>query len=225
MNKRNAQIKRQGRNTFNKRETMITIIDYGVGNIGSVANTLTRLDQSYQISSDPAVIRSADVLLLPGVGAAGVGMQNLRNRGLDTAIRLAIQNGKSFLGFCLGMQLLFEYSEEADTACLGILKGSVKKFQLERKVPQIGWNQVIPVETNSKAKRLFAGVPKDTSFYFVNSYYPIPADSSVVAATTEYGEYFSSVVATKNIVATQFHPEKSGEAGFRLLQNFIKEYV
>lgn len=225
MNKRNAQIKRQGRNTFDERETMITIIDYGVGNIGSVANTLTRLGQSFQISSDPTVVSSADVLLLPGVGAAGVGMQNLRDRGLDTAIRQAIQNGKSFLGFCLGMQLLFEYSEEANTACLGILKGSVNKFQLERKVPQIGWNQVFPNKTNPNAVRLFVGIPEGSAFYFVNSYYPVPADSSVVAATTEYGECFSSVVATKNIVATQFHPEKSGEAGFRLLQNFIKEFV
>ncbi|MDP1722485.1 MAG: imidazole glycerol phosphate synthase subunit HisH [Candidatus Gottesmanbacteria bacterium] len=204
---------------------MITIIDYGLGNIGSVANTLTRLGQTYQISADPAEIRSADVLLLPGVGAAGVGMKNLRDRGLDVAIRRAIQNGKPFLGICLGMQLLFDYSEEADTPCLGILKGSVKKFQRERKVPQIGWNLVIPVKTNPNAVRLFAGIPERNAFYFVNSYYPIPADTSVVAATTEYGEQFASVVAIKNIVATQFHPEKSGETGLRLLQNFIKEYV
>lgn len=204
---------------------MITIIDYGVGNIGSVVNTLTRLGQSYQVSSDSAVVSSADVLLLPGVGAAGVGMQNLRDRGLDAAIRQAIQNGKQFLGFCLGMQLLFENSEEANTVCLGILKGSVKKFQLERKVPQIGWNQVIPVEANPNAMRLFAGIPGGSEFYFVNSYYPAPSDLSVSAAVTEYGEQFTSVVATKNIVATQFHPEKSGEVGFRLLQNIIKEYV
>src|SRR3989344_706005 len=132
---------------------MITIIDYGVGNIGSVANTLTRLGQSYQISSDSTVVSSADVLLLPGVGAAGV-----------------------------GMQLLFETSEEANTICLGILKGSVKKFQLERKVPQIGWNQVIPVVTNPNAARLFAGIPEGSQFYFVNSYYPAPSDLSVSAA-------------------------------------------
>lgn len=204
---------------------MITIIDYGVGNIGSVSNTLARLGRPYEISADPAVVSSADVLLLPGVGAAGVGMQNLRNRGLDTAIRQAIQNGKPFLGFCLGMQLLFEYSEEADAPCLGILKGSVKKFQRERKVPQIGWNQVIPVETNPRTRSLFEGIPENSSLYFVNSYYCVPADPSVIAATTEYGETFASVVATNNIVATQFHPEKSGEVGFRLLQNFIKEYV
>jgi len=204
---------------------MITIIDYGVGNIGSVANTLTRLGQTYQMSSDPTIIRSADILLLPGVGAAGVGMKNLRDRGLDTAIRIAIQNGKRFIGFCLGMQLLFEYSEEDDTVCLGILKGSVKKFRIVRKIPQIGWNQVVPVEKNRKAKSLFAGIPKDSAFYFVNSYYPIPTYTSVAVATTEYGERFASVVAIKNIIATQFHPEKSGEVGFRLLQNIMKEYI
>ena len=204
---------------------MITIIDYGVGNIGSVANTLSRLGVQYQISSDKNVVASSEVLLLPGVGAAGVGMQNLQDRGLDVVIRSAIQKGKLFLGFCLGMQLLFEYSEEADTTCLGILKGSVKKYRKERKVPQIGWNQVIPVKTNPYAERLFAGIPKGSAFYFVNSYYPTPTELSVSAAITEYGEQFTSVVATKNIVATQFHPEKSGEVGFQLLQNIIKEYI
>jgi glutamine amidotransferase len=101
----------------------------------------------------------------------------------------------------------------------------VKKFVRERKIPQIGWNQVTPVETNARAKTLFTGIPTNSSFYFVNSYYPVPADTSVTIAKTEYGERFASVVATKNIVATQFHPEKSGEVGFRLLQNIIKEYI
>jgi glutamine amidotransferase len=204
---------------------MITIIDYGVGNIGSVANTLEKLNQKYQISSDASIIASTEVLLLPGVGAAGVGMQNLRERGLDKVIRSEIQDGKTFLGVCLGMQLLFEYSQEADTTCLGILKGTVKKFRKERKVPQIGWNQVIQNTDNPYALRLFDGIVQGSTFYFVNSYYPTPSDLSVVAATTDYGEQFASVVATKNIVAAQFHPEKSGDAGFRLLQNFIKEYV
>jgi imidazole glycerol-phosphate synthase subunit HisH len=204
---------------------MITIIDYGVGNIGSVVNTLTSLGQTYQISSDPVIVKSADVLLLPGVGAAGVGMQNLRDRKLDSAIQRATQNGKRFLGFCLGMQLLFEYSEEENTACLGILKGSVKKFRIERKIPQIGWNEVTPVKTNVNSERLFAGISEGSALYFVNSYYPVPTDISIVAGTTEYGERFASMVATQNIVATQFHPEKSGEVGFRLLQNIMKEYI
>lgn len=204
---------------------MITIIDYGVGNIGSVANMLARLRQEYQITADPNEIASAKALLLPGVGAAGVGMRNIKHLGLDKPIRSSIQEGKPFLGICLGMQLLFEYSEEADTICLGILKGSVKKFRKAQKVPQIGWNQVIPLKTNSAALRLFSGIPKSYSFYFVNSYYPIPQDLSVIAATTEYGEKFASIIATKNIIATQFHPEKSSREGLQLLQNYIKEYL
>jgi imidazole glycerol-phosphate synthase subunit HisH len=204
---------------------MITVIDYGVGNIGSIANTLVRLGQKIRISSDISAVESAEVLLLPGVGSAGTGMENLHKFGLDNAIRTAIQNGKTFLGICLGMQLLFEYSQEADTQCLNIIQGTVKKFRKERKVPQIGWNQVIPNENNPYAERLFGNIPKGSMFYFVNSYYPELSDPKVSAATTKYGELFSSVVATKNIVATQFHPEKSGEVGFRLLQNFIKEYT
>lgn len=204
---------------------MITIINYGVGNIGSVASVLTRLGQKYQISSSPAVIKNARALLLPGVGAAGVGMQNIKHLGLETVLCSAIQKGIPFLGICLGMQLLFEYSEEGNTVCLGMLKGTVKKFRKEQKVPQIGWNQVTSVTTNTKGLKLFSTVPKRSSFYFVNSYYPKPDDPSIVAAVTEYGEQFPSVIATKNIVATQFHPEKSGAMGFRLLQNFIKEYI
>ena len=204
---------------------MITVIDYGVGNIGSVANTLTRLGQKYEITSDIQVVEAAEVLLLPGVGSAGTGMKNLRLLGLDTAIRTEIQKSKPFLGICLGMQLLFEYSEEADTECLNILKGNVKKFRKERKVPQIGWNQVIPNNSNPYAKKLFSNIPIGSMFYFVNSYYPVLSDLEISAATTQYGELFSSVVATKNIVVTQFHPEKSGEVGFQLLQNFIKEFI
>ena len=204
---------------------MITIIDYGLGNIGSITNALMLLKQSYQISSDPETINSAEALLLPGVGAAGLGMKNIKQLGLDIVMRSAINKGKPFLGICLGMQLLFEYSEEADTICMGILKGSVKKFRKAQKIPQIGWNQVIPLRTNSAALRLFSGIPKSCSFYFVNSYYPLPQDPSLIAATTEYGENFASVIATKNIIATQFHPEKSSRGGLQLLQNFIKEYL
>lgn len=204
---------------------MITVIDYGVGNIGSVSNMLDRLGVDYQVSADPKVLTTTDVLLLPGVGAAGVGMKNLMDRKLDTAIRLAIEKNIPFLGFCLGMQLLFEYSEEADTPCLGILKGSVKKFQKERRIPQIGWNEVAVNASNPYAQKLFEGIPAKSAFYFVHSYYPLPADDLVIAATTEYGEQFTSVVATKNIVATQFHPEKSGVVGFQLLKNFMEEYI
>lgn len=196
---------------------MITIIDYGLGNIGSVANTLARLDQSYQISSDAAVISSADALILPGVGAAGAGMKNLQERGLIAVIQ---QYKKPLLGICLGMQLLFENSEEGNTSCLGILKGSVKKFQTKIKVPQIGWNEVKFV---NQKNALFQQIPNNSYFYFVNSYYCQPVDTSVIAATSEYGERFTSIVATKNIIATQFHPEKSGDVGMQLLRNFWEE--
>lgn len=201
---------------------MITIIDYGLGNIGSVANTLASLGVPTTVSADPIVVGSATALLLPGVGAAGVGMQNLKTRGLDTAIRNQIQKGAPFIGFCLGMQLLFDYSEEGNTQCLGVLKGKVIKFGGENKVPQIGWNTVNVNTQNQKAVRLFDRIP-NAEFYFVNSYYPVPEDQSVIAATTQYGEKFASAVAYRNIFATQFHPEKSGKAGLLLLTNFIKE--
>lgn len=201
---------------------MITIIDYGLGNIGSIANTLASLTVPFAVSADPSVVGSAAALLLPGVGAAGAGMQNLKNRGLDTVLKDRISKGVPFIGFCLGLQLLFDYSEEADTVCLGILKGNVVKFGTENKVPQIGWNRVRVNTDNQRAVRLFNGIP-DNEFYFVNSYYPVPNDRKVIAATTEYGDEFTSAVAVGNIFATQFHPEKSGKAGRLLLTNFIKE--
>lgn len=197
---------------------MITIIDYGLGNIGSVANTLERLDQTYAISADPKEIASAGALILPGVGAAGAGMQNLQDRGLDVAIRQAISNNTPFFGICLGMQLLFDYSEEGNTDCLGIISGTVKKYAIEKRIPQIGWNTV------RSSSSLFEGISPDSFFYFVNSYYCIPVDTSIVIGESTYGETFASVIQKDTIMATQFHPEKSGKDGFRLLQNFIKEY-
>jgi len=201
---------------------MITIIDYGLGNIGSILNTFEALGVPCRVSSDPIVVGSAAALILPGVGAAGVGMQNLKTRRLDTVIRDQIQQGIPFIGFCLGLQLLFDYSEEADTQCLGVLKGKVVKFGSQNKVPQIGWNTVTVNRQNPKAVRLFNGVP-NSEFYFVNSYYPVPTDPAIIAATTQYGHTFTSAVTYKNIFATQFHPEKSSTAGRLLLTNFIKE--
>lgn len=200
---------------------MITIIDYGLGNIGSVVNALTTLGADCRVSGDPAVIRQSTALLLPGVGAAGAGMTNLRSRGLDTAIRQAVSSGVPFLGVCLGLQLLFDYSEENDTPCLGIIPGTVRRFRTAPKVPQIGWNTVAVNRGNPEALRLFAGL-SDTAFYFVNSYYPVPKEPRVIAAMTEYGETFASAVVTRNVFATQFHPEKSGAAGIQVLKNFIK---
>lgn len=201
---------------------MITIIDYGLGNIASIVNTFAALGVPSTVSSSADVIRSADVLLLPGVGAAGTGMNNLKARGLDTVIQQQVARGIPFIGFCLGLQLLFEYSEESKTSCLGILKGRVVKFDTENKVPQIGWNTVSINAENARAVTLFNGIP-NSEFYFVNSYYPKPDDPMIVASTTEYGTTFASAIAYKNIFATQFHPEKSGQAGRLLLTNFIKE--
>ena len=204
---------------------MIVVIDYGIGNLGSVTNSLSRLGIPNQISSNPGVIKTAQAVILPGVGAARQGMKNLIDRNLDKLVVKEIDKGKPFLGLCLGMQLLFETSEEGNIPCLGIFKGTVKKFRRERKVPQIGWNNVKFVSQNQQISKLFNGISDNSYFYFVNSYYCAPNDSSIVAGTSEYGERFASVVAKNNVAGVQFHPEKSGQVGFQLLKNFIKNYV
>lgn len=200
---------------------MITVIDYGIGNIGSVANLLIKLGIEYQISGDPDVVQKAEVLILPGVGAAGKGMENLKNRNLDRLLVEEIKRGKSFLGICLGMQLLFEKSEEGNVMCLGILKGKVKKFRQEKKVPQIGWNQM----KFPNRRKLFNDIPNESYFYFVNSFYCVPEDKSLIAGVTEYGEKFASMIVKGNLIATQFHPEKSGKVGFQLVQNIINYFA
>lgn len=203
---------------------MITIIDYGIGNLGSIANALTRLGKNFQISSSPSVVEKATVLILPGVGAAGKGMENLKKLGLDKVIVEQIKIGCPFLGICLGMQLLFDFSEEGNVTCLGILKGKVKKFRQMRKIPQIGWNQVTIQGINHPRGvelKLFNGIVNNSYFYFVNSYYCDPFDKLIIIGSTEYGETFPSIIAKNNIVATQFHPEKSGKVGHAFLNNFI----
>lgn len=201
---------------------MIAIIDYGIGNLASITNALKRLKIESIITADPGQIKKAAGLILPGVGAAGEGMMNLQERKLDRAIITETKTGKPFLGICLGMQLLFERSQEGNVNCLGILKGTVKKFKKERKIPQIGWNEVRIMNKELGIKNLFKGIHDNSYFYFVNSYYCVPKDQSIITAETEYGEKFASVIVKNNIVATQFHPEKSGKIGLRLLNNFIK---
>lgn len=197
---------------------MIVIIDYGVGNLASVKNALDKLGVESEISNNLDVIKKAGALILPGVGAAGQGMKNLKAKGLDKVLISEINKRKPFLGICLGMQLLFEKSDEGKVKCLGILKGSVKKFKKMRKIPQIGWNQV-----NIKQKLdLFKNVKDKSYFYFVNSFYCLPKDKDVVAGITNYGETFASIVAKDNVIGVQFHPEKSGPVGFKLLENFAK---
>ena len=200
---------------------MTTIIDYHAGNLTSVRLAFEAIGESVRISSDAGEIARATRLVFPGVGAAGSAMENLRALGLVGAIRDAVAAGTPFLGICLGTQILFERSEEdGGTECLGILKGAVKRFVPRShadKIPEMGWNQVRAVRKHP----VFEGVPDGTDFYFVHSFYPAPAETGDRVAETEYcGIRFASSVGRGNLVATQFHPEKSGEAGLRLLRNF-----
>lgn len=195
---------------------MIGIIDYGAGNIRSVSNALRRLGIEHTVSSDIGELQRATKLILPGVGEARMAMDSLDRAGL---IRWLRDVRVPFLGICLGMQLLFEKSDERQTDCLGILPGKIVQFDSRNlpnlKVPHMGWNQV-QVQNNSP---LFAGIADNEHFYFVHSYYA-PAVSETIGAT-EYGLTFSSAVHMNNFFGVQFHPEKSGRAGLELLNNFV----
>lgn len=200
---------------------MIGIIDYGVGNLGSVANALEILGTKYLISADPKVLLTTKALILPGDGAAPEGMKNLKKNGLDKMLLPAVQKNKPFLGICLGMQLLLTFSQEGAIPCLNIIKGDVKKFTGKKlKIPQIGWNQVKINKLNNK-KNIFKGIPDNSYFYFVDSYYCDPQDKKIITGTTEYGLKFCSALQKNNIYALQFHPEKSGDLGIQLLKNFL----
>lgn len=197
---------------------MIVIVDYGLGNLGSVKNSLDKLGVDSMISKTTSNIEKADGLILPGIGSAKQGMENLKKRNLDKILVGEIKKGKPFLGICLVMQLLFSESEEGNVQCLNVIEGTVKKFSSKLKVPQIGWNNVEQKTEN----KLFKDIPKNSSFYFVNSYYCQPNDKSIVAGESEYGINFCSVIVKVNIIATQFHPEKSGQIGQQFIKNWIK---
>ena len=203
---------------------MIAIVDYRAGNLTSVAGALEHLGHRCEITDRPEKIRAADCVILPGVGAAGASMDHLHRLGLDQVLRDdVIGAGKPFLGICIGIQILLDHSEEDDTRCLGVIAGEVRRFPpavdgRPLKVPQIGWNRVHQV----RAHPIFAGVPDYSHFYFVNSYYPVPADPTVMIATADHGVTFCAAIARDNLVATQFHLEKSGETGLKVLDNFCK---
>ncbi|KKS96656.1 MAG: imidazole glycerol phosphate synthase, glutamine amidotransferase subunit, glutamine amidotransferase [Candidatus Gottesmanbacteria bacterium GW2011_GWA2_43_14] len=201
---------------------MIAVVDYGIGNIGSVANTINKLGFKFRITGDPEIIGKSKIIILPGVGSAAAGMANLKKLNLAETITDQLRNRKPFLGICLGMQLLFDYSEEGKVECLGFIKGKVLKFKKMKKVPHIGWNRV---SFKSNGFKYSQGFKANSYFYFVNSYYCEPADKSIVAGTTDYGESFASVIIRNNLLATQFHPEKSGITGLYLLNNFFKHYL
>ena len=198
---------------------MIAIVDYGAGNLRSVVNAIIRLGYRPRITNSPSEILNARALILPGVGAAADTMENLKALGLASSIRQFIAEGRPFLGICLGLQILFTGTEEGGWyECLGIIPGRVRKLPSELKVPHMGWNQV----KQRLSHPVFDGIPDEANFYFVHSYYVEPDDSSLVAGETDYGIPICSVLARDNLVATQFHPEKSGGMGLRMYDNFIK---
>ncbi len=198
---------------------MITIIDYGAGNIRSIARALAYLGENAQVSDDPQVVAKARAIVLPGVGSGGAAMARMAERGLDDAIRLATGQGKPFLGICLGMQLLAEHHAEGEVGGLSLFRGEVRRIPYGPKIPHMGWNSVTRLREDLP---IFAGIAPGEYFYFAHSYYVEPQDSRGVAAVTEYGSPFCSVIVTERVWGTQFHPEKSGAAGLRLLQNFVQ---
>ncbi len=200
---------------------MIAIIDYKAGNLTSVKLAFDALGVATCITSDPVVIRSCERVVFPGVGAAGSAMDNLRDLNLVEVLREVIAAGNPFLGICVGTQVLFDFSEEdGGTTALGILPGHVRLFHpadSREKVPHMGWNQMQII----RAHPLLNGLADNTDFYFVHSYYPAPADRTHVIGLTDYaGVSFASMVGRGNVVATQFHVEKSGRPGLRVLKNF-----
>jgi len=195
----------------------VAIIDYGVGNLRSVEKAFAAVGVDALVTSDKQTLRNAERLVLPGVGAFGACMRELKRTGLDELVLDRVEQGTPLLGVCVGMQMLFEESSEfGRTRGLGILKGSVQRFSAELNVPHVGWNQV----SQKSSDPLFEGVLPDSFFYFVHSYYCEPSDPDVMVGQTDYGVSFASIVAERNVCGVQFHPEKSQEAGLRMLRNF-----
>jgi imidazole glycerol phosphate synthase glutamine amidotransferase subunit len=204
----------------------IAVIDYGAGNLGSVMNALKTLGEEARFTAGPEDLSAGagfDRIIFPGDGHFGAAMASLEQSGYAQAIREWVRLDRPFLGICIGLQLLFDCSEEAppengrEIPGLGILGGGVKKFP-GRKVPQIGWNQ-----TRARpGRRLFSGIPEDSFFYYIHSYYAAPADDSLTAAEAEYYVRYCAAVERGNMAAVQFHPEKSGKAGLRLLENWLR---
>ena len=204
---------------------MIAIIDYDAGNLTSVARALTHLGYKNEITAAAEMILAADRVIFPGVGAAKATMQTLQKRGLNKVLTDFYRTGRPMLGICIGIQILFEHSEEEDAKCLGLLRGHVKKYPMIEtekktetlKVPQIGWNEVHQTQSHP----IFEDVPNPAHFYFVNSYYPVPEVEDIVIGKTAYGLEFCSAIAHDNLIATQFHLEKSGRVGLKMLNNFL----
>jgi glutamine amidotransferase len=196
---------------------MIAIIDYGMGNLRSVEKGFLKVGVDARVVTDSRSVNDAEAVVLPGVGAFRDCMRNLDRMKLIEPILKSVRNGKPYLGICLGLQMLFTESEEFGVyKGLDILKGKVVRFQVDLKVPHMGWNTVRLL----KKPPIFDGIKDESYFYFVHSYYVAPDDEGIIAGTTDYGMTFTSMVWKDNIIATQFHPEKSQETGLKILKNF-----
>ncbi|MBW2179656.1 MAG: imidazole glycerol phosphate synthase subunit HisH [Deltaproteobacteria bacterium] len=203
---------------------MIAIIDYSAGNLTSVERALRYIGFESCITNDITKIKASERIIFPGVGAAGSAMDSLIQLGIDRALKEAFSEGKPILGICLGSQIILGHSEENETSCLGIISGLVRAFpdgligkdKNKLKIPHMGWNQVEIVVDHP----ILEGIKADDEFYFVHGYYPNPDDSDHVIGFTEYGIQFPSVIGSKNLLATQFHLEKSGRPGLKMLKNF-----
>lgn len=203
---------------------MIAIIDYGAGNLQSVKKAFDFIGAESVITDNPETINACDKILLPGVGSFGDAMDSMNKNGLVETVKQNALSGKPFLGICLGLQLLFEESEESPgVKGLGVFKGKIKKFSQDMglKIPHIGWNSL---EIKQK-DTLFKGIPENSYVYFVHSYYLHAEDENEIATVTNYGIDFHSAVGKDNIFATQFHPEKSGDVGLQILRNFASMEV
>ncbi len=197
---------------------MIAVIDYEAGNLRSVAKAIESLGGKVEVTGEPKRVLKADKVVLPGVGAFGKAVHALEEKDLKSAIKEYIGSGRPFLGICLGLQLLYEESEEnPGVKGFGIIPGKVVRFPKELKVPHLGWNTVLQKNTHP----LWNGIPNGCFFYFAHSYYGVPSEK-VVTGWTEYGISFASAVALENVFGVQFHPEKSQKWGLKLLENFIK---
>ena len=205
---------------------MIAIIDYNAGNLTSVARALSHIGFPATITDDLDVLAKAERIIFPGVGAAGSAMDSLKRHALHTAIRDTFNSGKPILGICLGTQIIMDYSEENRTQCLGIIEGITRAFPegmasdngKSLKIPHMGWNQISVLHPHP----VLAHVKETDAFYFVHGFYPEPKESAHVLGSTDYGISFASVIGYKNVVATQFHLEKSGRPGLKMLENFCK---
>jgi imidazole glycerol-phosphate synthase subunit HisH len=195
--------------------TTIAVLDYGSGNLHSVSRAIAAVGGSPVVTGEPSAVASVDALVIPGVGHVGACVRAIRERGLDRSIAGVVESGRPIFGVCVGMQVLLERSEEDAEPCLGIVAGACRRLPDEVKVPHMGWNTV----TWSRGHPFIDGIPDDTRFYFVHSYAPDVTDDATVG-TSEHGRRFAAVVARDNVFATQFHPDKSGDAGLAIYERF-----